>query len=453
MPKTSSVFICQNCGEPHGRWLGKCNSCGKWNTLVEEIVSKNTIKNPDILIKSTPQSLTNISELKTDRLLTNIRELDAVLGGGIVIGSVILIGGDPGIGKSTISLQIAKKVADSGKTVLYVTGEESLHQIQLRAKRLNAVSENILALAETNILKMNQEINKTKPDLIIIDSIQTVYRDEIMSSPGSVSQVRECTAYLTQIAKSKNIPMILIGHVTKEGSIAGPKVLEHMVDTVLYFEGDRHGHFRILRSIKNRYGSTNEIGIFEMGESGLKEVLNPSEIFLNERPKDQSGTAVIATLEGSRPLLIEIQALVSNSNVGFSRRTYTGVDNRRADILIAVLEKKAGLILSSQDIYLNVAGGLKVFEPAADLGIALAIASSFKNEPLSSAYAIVGELGLTGEVRAVSQFEQRISEINKLGLTKCIAPIGNKKGLGAKNLGDLEIEFVGNIQEALEILS
>jgi len=453
MAKSDIAFVCQNCGTPFPRWQGKCNSCGEWNSLVEELVTTPT---KSALKKDSGTEVISISDVdlkEVKRLPTGLSELDLVLGGGIVPGSVILIGGDPGIGKSTLSLQLAQILAKANHKIYYVTGEESLPQIRMRAQRLGSLNENLLVQAETKLEAITHQLKKLGKEikLLIIDSIQTIAREEIPSGPGSVAQIRECAHALSEVAKKNNFALVLVGHVTKDGMIAGPKVLEHMVDTVLYFEGERHGGYRILRAIKNRFGSTSEVGIFEMTSTGLKEVGNPSEIFLSSRNQSKlnpSGSIVIPTVEGTRPLLVEVQALVSSSSVGFSRRTYTGIDKNRADIMIAILEKKAGLILSGQDIYLNVAGGLYIEEPAADLGIALAIASSFKNKPISTHLAAIGELGLTGEVRTVSHFEKRISELKKLGFTHCIAPLGNKKGF--QIIPGVEISFVENIGDALE---
>jgi len=452
MAKSDIAFVCQNCGTPFPRWQGKCNGCGAWNSLVEELITpvKGALKkDPGTEVIS----INDVDLKEVHRLPTGLSELDLVLGGGIVPGSVILIGGDPGIGKSTLSLQLAQILAMAKHQIYYVTGEESLPQIRMRAQRLGSLNENLLVQAETKLENITHQLKKlgSQIKLLIIDSIQTIAREEIPSGPGSVAQIRECAHALSEIAKKNNFALVLVGHVTKDGMIAGPKVLEHMVDTVLYFEGERHGGYRILRAIKNRFGSTSEVGIFEMTSTGLKEVGNPSEIFLSSRNQSKlnpSGSIVIPTVEGTRPLLVEVQALVSSSSVGFSRRTYTGIDKNRADIMIAILEKKAGLILGGQDIYLNVAGGLYIEEPAADLGIALAIASSFKNKPISARLAAIGELGLTGEVRTVSHFEKRISELKKLGFTHCLAPLGNKKGF--QTIPGVEISFVENISDALE---
>jgi DNA repair protein RadA/Sms len=455
--KTATVFVCQTCGTQYSQWLGKCNACGGWNTIAEELEVKES--NAKVVartgsgkkIAAKPERIDQISTMAETRLVCGIREFDTVLGGGLVLGSVTLIGGDPGIGKSTLCLQISKKYADQNKKVLYVTGEESGAQIKLRAERLKALSPNLYILCETNVALINRHVESLKPDLFIVDSIQTVYRDEIQSAPGTVSQVRECAASLWQNAKDNVIPLLLVGHITKDGSIAGPKVLEHMVDTVLYFEGERHGHFRILRGIKNRFGSTNEIGIFEMKAEGLSEVLNPSEVLIHERPVGQAGSAIVATLEGSRALMVEIQALVTPTNAAMPRRVFTGIDSNRAAIIIAVLEKKCGLHLSGEDIFINVAGGLSVDEPAADLAIALAIVSSFRNIALDPSMMVAGEIGLTGEIRTVSQIDKRLSETEKLGFRSSVLPSGNKKSLSG-DTKNKKINWVGQIQEVLGLV-
>lgn len=442
--KTSVKYICQSCGGIASQWMGKCPDCGGWNTLIEEITSTSSASKQN-LSGNKAQALNKITLKDTLRYKTGILEFDRVLGGGIVEGSVILLGGDPGIGKSTLSLQVAAKFSEQQK-VLYISGEESSQQIKLRAERLNIIAEEgLLLLNETNLFSIENELKETKPDLVIIDSIQTIYRDDLPSSPGSVSQVRECAAYLTRLAKNIGCSIIFVGHVTKDGAIAGPKVLEHMVDAVLYLEGERHQQFRILRGIKNRFGSTNEIGIFEMQYRGLAQVKNPSQIFLNDRPKDTAGSIVIATVEGTRPLLVEIQALVSTAGIGIPRRTFTGVDISRAAIVIATLEKKLGLHLHDQDIFLNVTGGVYIEEPAADLGIALAIISSFKNKPVPAELIAAGEIGLGGEIRSVGQIEKRISEAEKLGFKKFLTP-----QLPAEDIGKIKCLEIKNIQEAVE---
>ncbi|MFC1517075.1 DNA repair protein RadA [Candidatus Margulisiibacteriota bacterium] len=440
--KSAVKYVCQSCGSISPQWMGKCPDCGAWNTLVEEIFTKtpSALKENPV---NRPQILAEVSLKDSLRFKTGILEFDRVLGGGIVEGSVLLLGGDPGIGKSTLSLQIAAKLSQQHK-LLYISGEESVKQIKLRADRLNVLAtENLLLLNETNLFSIEAQIKESKPTLIVIDSIQTIYREDIPSAPGSVSQVRESAAYLTRIAKQIGCSIIFVGHVTKEGAIAGPKVLEHMVDAVLYLEGERHQQFRILRGIKNRFGSTNEIGIFEMQYRGLAQVKNPSQIFLNDRPLNAPGSIVIATVEGSRPLLVEIQALVSSSGVGIPRRTFTGVDSNRAAIVIATLEKKLGLHLHDQDIFLNVTGGIYIEEPAADLGIALAIISSYKNKAIPADLISAGEIGLSGEVRSVGQIEKRISEAEKLGFKKFLSSTKP-----AELSGKIKCLTIKNIQEA-----
>ena len=450
MSKKKSKFVCQECGYESSGWLGKCPACNSWNTFVEELEVSNTKNTNQSFGSSTPIGINDISFQDEDRYNTNISEMDRVLGGGIVKGSLILVGGDPGIGKSTLLLQICEKCEI--EDILYVSGEESLKQIKLRADRLKVKNDKIKMISENCFDTIESTIEAQKPELVIIDSIQTVFLSSIQSAPGSVSQVREVTASLMRIAKVNSIAIIIVGHVTKEGSIAGPRVLEHMVDTVLYFEGDRHLNYRILRAVKNRFGSTNEIGIFEMCGIGLKEVLNPSQMLLEGRPVNQSGSVVTSTLEGSRPMLIEIQALVSYSNFNMPRRMSTGVDNNRITLLIAVLEKKAGLQLGKQDVYVNIIGGIKIDEPACDLGIAAAIASSFKNKVIDETTVLIGEIGLTGEIRTVNQIEKRIMEAKRLGFTKCVIPNGNMKLIEKHRYKEIEFYPVGNNNEVLEII-
>jgi len=419
----TTAFFCKECGFESSKWFGQCPACKEWNTLVEEPITKKTATKGVANIMSTqPTVLSQISTNDTDRTSTGIEELDRVLGGGIVEGSLVLVGGDPGIGKSTLLLQMCQKLSVIGKKVLYISGEESLKQIKLRAERIGEFNDNLLLLCETNVEMIEKALRDIKPEIVIIDSIQTMYREEIGSAPGSVSQVRESTAILMQLAKGLAISIFIVGHVTKEGIVAGPRVLEHMVDTVLYFEGDRNAAYRILRGVKNRFGSTNEIGVFEMRGSGLEEVKNPSEYMLSGRPVGASGSVVVCLLEGTRPLLVEIQALVCDSNFGMPRRTAAGTDYNRVNLLMAVLEKRVGMHLSGCDAYVNVAGGLKVNEPALDLGIVLAIVSSYKNREIDSKTIIFGEVGLAGEVRAVSQAQQRVTEAIKLGFKTCILP-------------------------------
>lgn len=417
-----SVFFCQNCGHEETKWLGQCPACKEWNTFVEEksisSSSSGNVKNGrDVKIVS-------LSEVSADdhvRLGTGMPELDRVLGGGIVPGSLVLVGGDPGIGKSTLLLQVCQKFAQE-RSVLYISGEESLSQIKLRANRMGEFNENLKLLCETNLETIQNVIENRRPELIVIDSIQTMYSEEVSSAPGSVSQVRESTNVFMQLAKGLGIAIFIVGHVTKEGTVAGPRVLEHMVDTVLYFEGDRHASYRILRGVKNRFGSTNEIGVFEMRQNGLVEVENPSEYMLSGKPENASGSVVACSMEGTRPLLIEIQALVCESNFGMPRRTATGTDYNRVNLLMAVLEKRIGLHMSNCDAYVNIAGGIKMNEPAIDLGIVMALISSYKNRPVDEKTIVFGEVGLSGEVRAVSMPEQRVAEAKKLGFETCIVP-------------------------------
>jgi len=449
LAKRKSVFICQECGYESPRWMGKCPNCHEWNTIVEEITSRT--KGNRQSRQSLTQRVEKITEVKSEqepRMLTKMMEFNRVLGGGIVPGSLILIGGDPGIGKSTLLLQISAQLADNQMPVLYVSGEESTQQTKIRADRLGIATDLLYVLAETNLFDITQQISDLKPSFIVIDSIQTIYNEEVTSAPGSVSQVRECTATLMKIAKTKNIPIVIVGHVTKEGAIAGPRMLEHMVDTVLYFEGERHHTYRILRSVKNRFGSTNEMGIFEMKEQGLVEVMNPSEIFLEERSQGASGSTVVASMEGTRPVLVEIQALISPSSFGNPRRMATGLDNNRISLLMAVLEKRVGLLLQNQDAYVKVAGGVKLDEPAIDLAVAISIASSFRDQPTNQTDIFIGEVGLTGEIRRVSRIEQRVQEAAKLGFKRVICSKNNLEGWTTPK--GIEVIGVSTIQEALQ---
>ena len=439
-----TVYFCQNCGHEETKWLGQCPACREWNTFAEEKVTTGKTT----AVKSQRESkVVSLSEVHTDdqvRTVTGSEELDRVLGGGIVPGSLILVGGDPGIGKSTLLLQVCQQLAKE-KNVLYVSGEESLAQIKLRANRMGQFSDDLKLLCETNLDTVRNVIESRRPDLAIIDSIQTMYNEEVASAPGSVSQVRESTNVLMQLAKGLGVTIFIVGHVTKEGTVAGPRVLEHMVDTVLYFEGDRHASYRILRGVKNRFGSTNEIGVFEMRQNGLAEVENPSEYMLSGRPENASGSVVACSLEGTRPLLIEIQALVCQSNFGMPRRTATGTDYNRVNLLMAVLEKRIGLHMSNCDAYVNIAGGIRMNEPAIDLGIVMALVSSYKNRPIDEKILVFGEVGLSGEVRAVNMPEQRVAEARKLGFETCIIPevsvhvvkdITGIKVIGVKNVSD-----------------
>jgi DNA repair protein RadA/Sms len=452
--KTKTVFSCQNCGYQSPKWLGKCPDCNSWNSFVEEDYSAPSTKTKErfALYKDEPVLLKDVEANEESRLKTNILELDRVLGGGIVPGSVILIGGDPGVGKSTISLQVSNQLTQQDITVLYVSGEESVTQTKLRSKRLGpADSDNLYIVNQTDLSLIAQYIKKIKPRVVVIDSIQVIFEPGISSSPGSVSQVRECAGILTQLAKTGGISIFIIGHVTKEGTIAGPRVLEHIVDTVLYFEGDRFSIYRILRAVKNRFGSTNEIGVFEMTSNGLAQVANPSEIFLSERPKDVSGSVVVSILEGTRPLLVEIQSLVSKSSFGYARRRSQGFDYNRLALLIAVLEKRIGLALEAEDVFVNVAGGIKIEDPGADLSVAVAVASAFRDQPVIPETIVLGEVGLAGEIRSISQAILRINEAEKLGFKHCILPRNNLKNLKFDN-GTMELIPVSTLKEALDII-
>ena len=442
-----SIYFCQNCGHEESKWLGQCPMCKEWNTFVEEkviasSVSANVKTDRDIEKKIVALSQVNTDEQK--RFQTGMKELDRVLGGGIVPGSLVLVGGDPGIGKSTLLLQVCQKLAKE-RQVLYISGEESLVQIKLRANRMGNFSDDMKLFCETNLGTIRDVIEKKQPEFVVIDSIQTMYSEEVASAPGSVSQVRESTNVFMQLAKGLGITIFIVGHVTKEGTVAGPRVLEHMVDTVLYFEGDRHASYRILRGVKNRFGSTNEIGVFEMRQNGLVEVENPSEYMLSGKPENASGSVVACSIEGTRPLLIEIQALVCDTNFGMPRRTATGTDYNRVNLLMAVLEKRIGLHLANCDAYVNIAGGISMNEPAIDLGIVMAIVSSYKNRPVDERMIVFGEVGLSGEVRAVNMPEQRVAEAKKLGFETCVVPevsldmvkgIKGIKIIGVKTIND-----------------
>lgn len=421
-----TAFFCQNCGYESAKWMGQCPGCKEWNTFVEELpVDKPSGRNKGIgaaAPRSEPVSLRQIDTKEDARVSSGLGELDRALGGGIVEGSLVLVGGDPGIGKSTLLLQMCRNLVQKGMKVLYISGEESLRQIKLRAKRIGEFTDDLLLLCETSLGVIEQVIERQKPQAVIIDSIQTMYNEEISSAPGSVSQVRESTSVLLRIAKGKGVSIFIVGHVTKEGNVAGPRVLEHMVDTVLYFEGDRHASYRILRSVKNRFGSTNEIGVFEMRDTGLLEVKNPSDFLLDGRPQDASGSVVACSMEGTRPILIEVQALVCKTNFGIPRRTAAGADFNRVNLLMAVLEKRLGLNLASCDAYVNIAGGIKMHEPAIDLGIVLAVISSYRDQPIPDSVIAFGEVGLSGEIRAVSMAEQRVREAKKLGFQTVILP-------------------------------
>jgi DNA repair protein RadA/Sms len=451
--KTETVFVCQECGHKVGKWLGKCPECGEWNSLVEEklqLSRKTGTRNGFQLREVTAVAYTEIEPQDDRRLPSGVTEFDRVLGGGIVAGTLVLIGGDPGIGKSTLLLQVADKLSDSGTLVLYVSGEESERQIKLRGERLGVAAGNLYLLPETNLENIFREIDRLKPGAIIVDSIQTVFSSVLESAPGSVSQVREVAHQFLLLAKNRGIPVFLIGHITKEGSIAGPKALEHIVDTVLYFEGERHHNHRIVRAVKNRYGAANEVGVFEMTGRGLMPVANPSQMFLQERPQNVAGSIVTACMEGTRPLLVEIQALVSGNKYGTGRRMTQGLDQNRVALLIAMLEKRAGLQLSGDDVFVNIAGGLEVDEPAADLGVITAIASSFKNTDVDPHTAVFGEIGLTGEVRGAMQASVRAREAQALGFKKIVMPASNVAGL--ERLLGVRVVGVKSVDEALEEL-
>jgi DNA repair protein RadA/Sms len=454
MAKVKTKFICHSCGYESPKWLGRCPNCQQWNTFVEEIQEVTGNRHAGFSQHSPLTSdrkavpITTIESKEENRVLTNSDELNRVLGGGIVNGSLVLIGGDPGIGKSTLLLQVSNQLATKGLKVLYISGEESVKQTKMRADRLGITSSNLYVLSETDMLFIEQTIQEIKPDFTVIDSIQTIYHPDVTSAPGSVSQVRECTSGMMRIAKTSGIPIFIVGHVTKEGAIAGPRVLEHMVDTVLYFEGERHHSFRILRAVKNRFGSTNEIGIFEMKEEGLNDVANPSEVFLEERSMGSSGSTVVASMEGTRPILVEVQSLISPSTFGNPRRMATGIDHNRVSLLMAVLEKRVGMLLQNQDAYLKAAGGVKLDEPAIDLAIAISIASSFRDTPTRATDCFIGEVGLTGEIRRVSRIEQRVREAAKLGFKRIIIPRNNIGGWEISQ--PIQIIGVATINEALQ---
>ena len=449
----NTIFLCQNCGFESRKWLGKCPECGEWNSLVEErvVVSKKGSSRGGFRLREARAIAYNeIASQDDARLSSGVTEFDRVLGGGIVPGTLVLLGGDPGIGKSTLLLQVAEKLSTAGGTVLYISGEESERQIKLRGERLRIEAASLLLLPETNLENILREVERVKPSAIIVDSIQTTFSSDIESAPGSISQIREVAAQFLLLAKTRSIPVFLIGHVTKEGSIAGPRALEHIVDTVLYFEGERHHNHRIVRATKNRFGAANEVGVFEMTSSGLQPVANPSQMFLAERPADAAGSVVTACVEGTRPMLVEIQALVSSSKYGTGRRMTQGVDQNRVALMIAMLEKRAGLQLLGDDVFVNIAGGLDVDEPAVDLGLVTAIASSFRNQPVDAHTAVFGEVGLTGEVRGASQASVRAREAQALGFKKIVMPASNTSGL-EKLLG-LRVVGVRSVDEALSEL-
>ncbi|MBQ1488508.1 MAG: DNA repair protein RadA [Lachnospiraceae bacterium] len=453
---TKTVFFCNECGYESPKWVGQCPACRAWNTMVEERVSASSnaaaksVKEALNKGESMVASISQISLEEESKTSTGIKEFDRVLGGGVVQGSLTLVGGDPGIGKSTLLLQTCRLMGNAGEKILYVSGEESLKQIKIRALRIGDFSDNVELMCETNLSVIEEVIRAKKPKIVIIDSIQTMFVEEVTSAPGSVSQVRESTGILMRIAKGMDVSIFIVGHVTKEGTVAGPRVLEHMVDTVLYFEGDRHASYRVLRGVKNRFGSTNEIGVFEMRNEGLAEVANPSEFMLEGRPKDASGCVVSCSMEGTRPILIEIQALVTRTNFGIPRRQAQGADYNRLNLLMAVLEKRVGLALGECDAYLNIAGGIKVTEPAIDLGIVLAVVSSFRNKPLPSDLVAFGEVGLSGEVRSISQIEGRVKEAAKLGFKTCVVPATGKESL--KNMEGVKIIYVNSVAEAMDFI-
>ena len=453
MAKAKTIFVCSSCGYESAKWLGKCPACNEWNTFYEEkaINSSNSSKNASSRngAKSEPLKLKEVEGVEASRTSTGIEELNRVLGGGLVKGSLVLVGGEPGIGKSTLILQLCNQVQGEGK-VLYVSGEESAEQVKIRADRLNINNDELLFLGETNIEHIQEEVEKISPKLVIIDSIQTMYSEEITSAAGTVSQVREITSRIMRMCKDNGITTIIIGHVTKDGNIAGPRVLEHMVDTVLYLEGERYFSYRILRSVKNRFGSTNEVGMFEMKNEGMVEITNPSSVLITERNDNPAGSIIVASMEGTRPLLVELQALTTPSVFGIPKRTANGIDYNRLAVLIAVLEKRAGVMLGTQDVYLNVVSGIRIAEPAIDLGIVLSCTSSFKNLSISQDVVAIGEVGLTGEVRAVNMIEKRIREAEKLGFKKCIIPESNKRLI--KDKYNIELVGVKNINEAIRDL-
>lgn len=450
--KAVSAFFCQNCGYESSKWMGQCPACHEWNSFVEEPVIKSPRATGQSVrrVDRPPVSIDEIKGDKEERFTTDIEEFDRVLGGGIVPGSLTLVGGDPGIGKSTLLLQVCKQLSDTGREVLYISGEESLSQIKMRADRIGTFQKQFRLLTEINLDIIAQTVKKEKPDVVVIDSIQTMFNEQVNAAPGSVSQVRESTAVLLQLAKGENIAILIVGHVTKEGTVAGPRVLEHMVDTVLYFEGDKQDIYRILRGVKNRFGSTNEIGVFEMEEGGLKEIKNPSEYMISGKPQGASGSVVTCCMEGTRPMLMEVQALVCDTNFQIPRRQATGCDFNRMNLLIAVIEKRIRIPLGHEDAYINFAGGMKITEPATDLAVVMALVSSYKNTPVDDKMIVFGEVGLSGEVRGVSMVKQRVLEAKKMGYTSCMVPYTNYKQLA--DIKDMKIHPVKNIKEAVSLM-
>lgn len=450
--KAVSAFFCQNCGYESSKWMGQCPACHEWNSFVEEPVIKSSHATGQSVrrVDRPPVSIDEIKGDKEERFTTDIEEFDRVLGGGIVPGSLTLVGGDPGIGKSTLLLQVCKQLSDAGREVLYISGEESLSQIKMRADRIGTFQKQFRLLTEINLDIIAQTVKKEKPDVVVIDSIQTMFNEQVNAAPGSVSQVRESTAVLLQLAKGENIAILIVGHVTKEGTVAGPRVLEHMVDTVLYFEGDKQDIYRILRGVKNRFGSTNEIGVFEMEEGGLREIKNPSEYMISGKPQGASGSVVTCCMEGTRPMLMEVQALVCDTNFQIPRRQATGCDFNRMNLLIAVIEKRIRIPLGHEDAYINFAGGMKITEPATDLAVVMALVSSYKNTPIDDKMIVFGEVGLSGEVRGVSMVKQRVLEAKKMGYTSCMVPYTNYKQLA--DIRDMKIYPVKNIKEAVSLM-
>ncbi|MBS6397374.1 MAG: DNA repair protein RadA [Clostridiales bacterium] len=454
MKKNAAIFFCQSCGYESAKWSGQCPACGQWNTFAEEPAGarQKGVKTGKrgSAERKTPVSLEHIESKDQERISTGMAELDQVLGGGVVPGSLVLVGGDPGIGKSTLLLQACRNLAERLERLLYISGEESLQQIKMRAGRIGSFRESLELLCETNLADVEEVVLQRKPQVVVIDSIQTMYQEDISSAPGSVSQVREATGVLMRLAKEQNIAIFIVGHVTKEGTVAGPRVLEHMVDTVLYFEGERHASYRILRGVKNRFGSTNEIGVFEMVETGLREVPNPSEYMLSGKPEGASGSVVACAMEGTRPMLLEVQALVCKTNFGLPRRTAAGMDFNRVNLLMAVLEKRLNLPLSGYDAYVNIAGGMRLNEPAMDLALVLAVISSYKDIPVSEQTIVFGEVGLSGEVRAVSMVQQRVQEAKKLGFSRVILPQSSLEQV--KGMAGIELAGVATVRDALQMV-